>query len=102
MTRQALPNRRRAELIDFVHGNLKYTASVSRFADGRVAEIFLSCNKVGSDADAAARDAAVTTSIALQHGCSLSTLRHALTRASDGRASGPIGMVLDILDGGAP
>jgi hypothetical protein len=42
------------------------------------------------------------TSIAPQFGCPIRTLRHALTRASDGRASGPIGMVLDMLDGGAP
>src|SRR4029077_12524566 len=101
MTRQILPNRRRAELFDFTHGGLHYTAGFSRFADGRVAEIFISSNKAGSDAADAARDAAIVASIALQHGCPAHMLRHALTRASDGRAAGPIGMVLDLLEDGA-
>jgi hypothetical protein len=101
MMRQRLPNRRRAELINFEHNGLKYTAGISRFADGRVAELFLNSNKAGSDAADAARDAAIVASIALQLGCPVRTLRHALTRASDGRAAGPIGVVLDMLDGSA-
>jgi hypothetical protein len=102
MMRERLPNRRRAELLDFAHNGLRYTASVGRFRDGRIAEIFVAPNKAGSAAADAARDAAIVTSIAPQFGCPIRTLRHALTRASDGRASGPIGMVLDMLDGGAP
>jgi hypothetical protein len=38
MIRERLPNRRRAELLDFEHGGLSYTAGISRFADGRIAE----------------------------------------------------------------
>jgi hypothetical protein len=44
-----------------------------------------------------ARDAAILTSICLQHGASVETIRHALTRNSDGSASGPLGVVLDLL-----
>jgi hypothetical protein len=44
-----------------------------------------------------ARDAAILTSICLQHGASVETIRHSLTRNSDGSASGPLGVVLDLL-----
>jgi hypothetical protein len=100
--REPLPNRRGLELIDFEHSGMRLVAGVGRFPDGRVAEIFLHCPKAGSDAADIARDAAVVASLALQFGCPVETLRHALTRGSDGRAAGPIGAVLDLLDGGAP
>ncbi|MFI5016057.1 MAG: hypothetical protein ACHQAY_27290 [Hyphomicrobiales bacterium] len=101
MTREPLPNRRGLELLDFEHGGLHYTASIGRFPDGRLAEIFLHSAKAGSDAADIGRDAAIVASLALQHGCSADTLRHALTRGSDGRAAGPIGAVLDMLEGGS-
>jgi hypothetical protein len=44
-----------------------------------------------------ARDAAVATSLLLQHGCHVDTLRKALTRNSDGSASGPLARALDLL-----
>ena len=42
-------------------------------------------------------DAAILTSICLQHGASAETIRHALTRNSDGSAGGPLGVVLELL-----
>jgi hypothetical protein len=39
--RERLPNRRVSESFTFEAGGLSYTATVSRFADGRLAEIFL-------------------------------------------------------------
>jgi hypothetical protein len=68
MTRERLSNRRGSESFAFQCGGMNYVASISRFPDGRLAEIFLTNHKVGSDADAAARDSAVVCSIALQHG----------------------------------
>jgi hypothetical protein len=44
-----------------------------------------------------ARDAAVAASLLLQHGCHVDTLRKALTRNSDGSASGPLAHALDLL-----
>jgi ribonucleoside-diphosphate reductase alpha chain len=44
-----------------------------------------------------ARDAAVAASLLLQHGCPVDTLRRALTRNSDGSASGPLAHALDLL-----
>lgn len=95
--RDALPNRRQHEAIDFDHGGMSYVAGIGRFADGRLAEIFLNGAKQGSAADAAARDAAIVASLALQHGLEPDTLRKALTRNTDGSASGPLGVILDLL-----
>lgn len=99
MTRQALPNHRGHWLVDFEHGGFKYTAGIGRFADGRLAEVFLNVSKSGTAIESHARDAAVVASIALQHGASVDTIRHALTRNADGSAAGPIGALLDLLEG---
>ncbi len=99
MTRQRLPDRRASESFNFEVAGFRYVATVSRFDDGRAAEIFLGNGKAGSTTDAAARDSAVVASIALQHGVPLETLRRALLRDSQGRPGGPLGAVLDILAG---
>jgi hypothetical protein len=93
--RERLHNRRANETFTIEALGLHYTATVGRFDDGRLAEIFLTSNKVGSAAAAAACDAAVLASIALQHGVLLDVLRHALMRDEQGRAIGPLGVVLD-------
>ena len=95
--RQRLPNRRDSELIDFRCSGFRYTAGISRFADGRLAEIFITGGKCGSDADTAACDSAVVASIALQYGVPLEVLRRALMRDARGFASGPLGTVLDLI-----
>ena len=71
-------------------------ATVSRFADGRLGEIFLTNHNAGSAADTAARDAAIACSIALQFGADMETIRKALCRDSRGNASGPLGVALDV------
>jgi hypothetical protein len=78
-----------------------YLATISRFPDGRLAEIFISNAKAGSHSDSAAKDAAVVCSIALQHGISVDVIRHALLRDSHGRASSPLGAALDLIAGDA-
>jgi hypothetical protein len=75
---------------------------VSRFASGGIAELFLSNHKSNSHADTAARDSVITFSIAVQHGADPETIRSALCRDSHGRASGPLGMALDIIMGSTP
>jgi hypothetical protein len=98
--RTRLPNRRGSETFSLQSQGLAYTATVSRFADGRLAEIFIGNHKAGSTADTNARDAAVVCSIALQYGVPLNTIRNALMRDAQGRASGPLGTALDIIAGG--
>jgi ribonucleoside-diphosphate reductase alpha chain len=97
MTRQRLPNRRLHELVDFRHGGVTFTAGIGRFADGRLAEVFLTGSKVGTAIDTSARDSAVVASLALQHGADVATLRRALMRNPNGTASGPLGALLDLL-----
>jgi ribonucleoside-diphosphate reductase alpha chain len=99
MPRERLPNRRVSESFGFECNGLQYTATISRFDDGRIAEVFIGNHKNGSDADTAARDSGIVASLALQHGVPLDTLRKALLRDSHGRANGPLGAALDILAG---
>lgn len=95
--RARLPNRRKAETFSFKNDDMTFTASVARFPDGQLAEIFLSNHKAGSAADTNARDAAIVASIALQFGADLDTIRKSLCRDSRGNANGPLGVALDII-----
>jgi hypothetical protein len=97
--RERLPNRRAAESFELKAGGLRFTCSVGRFGDGRLAELFLTNHKTGSHADTAARDAAITFSIAVQHGADSEVIRRALCRDSDGAARGPLGVALDLITG---
>jgi hypothetical protein len=95
--RERLPNRRAAEVFDFEHANRRFTATVSRFSDGRIAEIFLSAAKGSNVADLAS-ESAIVASLALQSGCPIETLHHALS----GRDTGPLGTALRLVGGGSP
>ena len=101
MAREHLPNRRASEQIAFACGGFKFVATIIRFPDGRLAEIFLTNGKYGSDSDVSARDAAVVCSIALQFGTPLDVIRKALMRDGQSRPNGPLGVVLDLLAGKA-
>jgi hypothetical protein len=97
MTRECLPDRRSHLSQWFEHDGIEYSLGVGHFGDGTVAELFLATRRCGTAADAAARDASIAASLALQFGCPLETLRHAVTRDADGRPSGALGAALDIL-----
>jgi len=92
--RQRLPNRRRSEIVTFEHEGHRYRASVSRFANGSIAEVFLDASKFGSDTAVMAQDSAILASIAMQHGVPASTICAAIR--------GPIGRALALFqEGGA-
>jgi hypothetical protein len=93
--RNRLPNRRLAETFEVEVSGLKYVATIGRFPDGRVGEIFLSNSKPSSQSDVNARDAGVAASLAFQHGVSIDELRRALLRDAQGNASSPLGAALD-------
>jgi hypothetical protein len=79
--RRRLPQRRFHELLDFEHAGCRYTAGLGFFETGGLAEIFINVpGRSGSAIEAVARDAAILTSICLQYGASLETIRHGLTR----------------------
>ena len=97
--RQRPPNRRPCETFVLECNGLRYLATISRFADGR--RCCRPCEAVimiSRDSESA-KDAAVVCSIALQHGITIDVIRHALLRDSHGRASSPLGAVLDIIAG---
>ena len=95
--RERLPNRRASITFELELHGLRYTATLSSFSDGRVAEIFLQNYKPGSQSDANARDAAVAASLALQFGCPLHVLRRATLRDSKGHPSTPLGAALYVI-----
>jgi hypothetical protein len=95
--RRRLPDRRGSETFNLQCDGLAYTATISRFDDGQLGEIFLSNGKAGSAVDVAARDAAIVFSVAVQFGADPEIIRRALCRDSQGRASSPIGVALDML-----
>jgi ribonucleoside-diphosphate reductase alpha chain len=100
--RRRLPARRAGETFELEVAGLRYTATVGRFPDGSIGELFLTNHKSNSAADTNARDAAITFSIAVQHGADPEAIRNALCRDGQGRASGPLGAALDVLLGGTP
>jgi hypothetical protein len=95
--RERLANRRPCETFAFQCNGLGYFATIGRYPDGRLAEIFIGNAKVGSHSDSAAKDSAIAASLALQHGCELAVLRKALLHDAQGRASTPLGQTLDRL-----
>jgi hypothetical protein len=97
MSRERLPNRRAAELIDLEYAGQRWTASFSRFPDGRLAEIFVHAVK-DSALLALAQEGAIIASICLQFGAPASVIRHALA----GRDTGPIATAMALIDGATP
>jgi hypothetical protein len=87
--RARLPDRRVAELVDFEHAGRRWTLTIGRFADGGIAELFIDGPR---DAPIVALDqeSAIVASLALQSGCALETLRHALAD----RRAGPLSQCL--------
>jgi hypothetical protein len=98
MPRERLADRRSSEIFTFeAHGH-RFTGSFSRFPDGRLAELFLTNFKCGSQIGTLVHDAAIILSFALQHGADVEAIRQALCRDGDGRALGPVGAALDLLE----
>jgi hypothetical protein len=94
--RQRLHDRRSHWLYRFECDGQTYTGGIGRFDDGRIAEIFINGSKVGTAAETNAQDAAIVASLALQHGCPIETIRHALARS--GGSTGPLVTLLDEVD----
>lgn len=100
--RERLPDRRAAETFSFECAGLAYVATIGRYPDGRLGEIFITNHKAGSHADCNARDAAVLASLCLQYRVPLEIIRKALMRDPRGKASGPLGEALDRIAAAEP
>jgi hypothetical protein len=90
--REHLPDRRAADLVDFEHDHRRWTVTIGRYPDGRIAEIFLDAPKESPLVELA-QDGALAASLAMQHGAPLETLRHALS----GREASPLGAALALI-----
>jgi hypothetical protein len=93
-----LDNRREHHVIDFNFRGTAYRAGFCFFANGALAEIFLSCGKPNSQAEIDASDSAILCSLCLQHGVALQVIRHALLKADDGTAAGGLARAIDLID----
>jgi hypothetical protein len=93
--RDRLPNRRDAITTAFERDGSQYQMTVGFYPDGRAGEIFLNHDRGDSLLDVLTSDAAILASLALQHGCTLETIAHALKRDARGVAASPIGAALD-------
>src|SRR5215469_6635914 len=97
--RHRLPNRREHQVIPFEFGGIRFTAGIGRYDDGRLAEVFIDCTKMGSAVEANAKAGAIILSLALQHGVALSTIAHALPKNGSGSPTSPIGAIIELLMG---
>jgi hypothetical protein len=64
--------------------------------DGRIGELFLDGGKVDALSEMA-RESAIVVSLALQSGCSIETLRHALSGRDEGPISAALALAPDCL-----
>ncbi|MEY9806965.1 hypothetical protein [Bradyrhizobium elkanii] len=97
MTRATLPNRRSHEVFNFYHWGRKFIAGVGHDQSGSVREVWINSGKSGEQMETLARDSAVLLSLALQYSIPLDAMRKTIMRDLDGKASGPIGKLLDLL-----
>ena len=95
--RRILPQRRASETFDLRFWSQNFTITIGRYPDGTLGEVFIDGGKTGQDIQSTARDAAVVISLALQHGVPIETIRHAVTRCSDGSPASILGAIVDAL-----
>lgn len=101
--RNRLPYRRHSFNFTFHFGGEQYDVTCGLYPDNTIGELFINrlitrtSAKVGTLLDGVCRDAALLTSLALQHGADLDNIRHAITRDDDGDPSTIIGAIIDHL-----
>lgn len=88
-TRERLSDRRNSLSFNFEHDGRIYHATATRYADGRLGEIFLDVGKAGSTVHQHAEATAVLASLALQHGVDHETIIHAVK-------GGPLAAALEL------
>jgi hypothetical protein len=95
--RDRLPNRRSNISTSFERDGARFEMTAGFYPDERIGEIFLSADRANSLLDFLMSDAAILASLALQYGCPLDEIRHALKRDNRGQAASPIGAALDLI-----
>ena len=104
MTRNRLPQRRGNITVEFVYppdqaaNGHRFVATLGATPAGEIGEIFLRTGKSEAMMESIARDLAVVASIALQHGASIDEIKSALTKLSDRRPAGPLGVLFEVIE----
>lgn len=95
--RNVLPNRRGCESFELPYGGLAHGHIVTfgQFPDGNCAEIFISGGKSGEVIQAIAIDFGTVTSLALQYGCPLEVIQHAIARDPQNNPQSILGVAVD-------
>lgn len=94
--RERLPDRRPCERFDYIFNGRKYYYTEGYYPGGKLGEVFLSCDKLGSEAYIAARNEAILASHLLQNGYSLQQIRQALLSGPNGEAADALSKAIDI------
>jgi hypothetical protein len=98
MTRERLPNRRRALAVSFEHGGIRYRAHIGYFANGAPAELFVDAVvRPDSAVSNFTADASILISLLLQRGSSVTEISHGLRRNPDGSPASVIGQAIDTM-----
>ena len=100
--RERLPLARSALAFGFTHTTpsgqrFNFTGRIGFYPDGRVGEVFVDGEKLASQTDVEAHDAAILLSFALQFGATLDEIGPALLRAADGHPEGVMGTLVDAI-----
>jgi hypothetical protein len=95
--RRRLPNRRPSRTAEYERDGNHFRLAAGYYPDGEIGEVFMNAGRTNSSLDAIISDAAILASLALQFGCPLSVLQHAVKRNSQGLAASPVGEALDRL-----
>lgn len=93
--RDRLPSRRSAISTSFQRDGAHFEMTTGYYSDGRVGEVFFNAARANLFLDFLMSDAAILASLALQHGCPLDELKHALKRDARGEVLSQIGAALD-------
>lgn len=101
MSREEISTRRLTVTETFRVDGIEVTQSTGHRPDGSPFEMFTNIGKAGSQMDASAVDFAIVVSLALQHGCPLETLQHAIRRDVFGQPQSLVGACLDRVKGAA-
>lgn len=102
MAREKLAGRRYSDNFSLWLDGREHQILLGFYPDGRLAEVFIESARVGTPYNLLMKETAIALSFALQHGCTVETMRSAMPRPSDGAPEGPLGVLLDRVSGMMP
>ena len=96
MSRERLPNRRRAETVDIEHDGRPFTVTIGFYPNGQPGEVFVHGIRTGSSLDGLLADACVVVSCLMQHGAEPREIAASMGRLGSSEPASVIGAVIDL------